>query len=235
MGYWDQPGAADEWFTPKHVFDALGAVFDTDVASPKGIKTFVPATRFIDERSLEKDWHGFVWMNPPFGGRNGLVPWLEKFFDHGNGIALVPDRTSAPWFREAWSVADLVLFTPKVRFHRPDGSIGKSPSNGTALIGVGEPARGALVRASAAGLGILAKPLEAPFANHSKPQPITQSMAINTPQLCGIEVEVAATKIRERALGWGGRFAEMTELDAISIAVVAKEYLDSKSRSILSR
>lgn len=147
----------------------------------------------------------------------------------------MPDRTSAPWFREAWSVADLVLFTPKLRFHRPDGSVEKCPSNGTALIGVGEHARGALVRASAAGLGILAKPREAPFANYSKPQPITQSMAINTSQLCGIEVEVAATKIRERALGWGGRFAEMTELDAISIAVVAKEYLDSKSRSILSR
>jgi hypothetical protein len=25
-------------------------------------------------------------MNPPFGKRNGLVPWLEKFFTHGKAL-----------------------------------------------------------------------------------------------------------------------------------------------------
>jgi hypothetical protein len=39
-------------------------------------------------------------MNPPFGGRNGLAPWLDKFFANGNGIALTPDRTSAPWWQD---------------------------------------------------------------------------------------------------------------------------------------
>ena len=41
-------------------------------------------------------WAGFVWMNAPFGARNGLEPWLAKFFAHNNGIALVPDRTRWP-------------------------------------------------------------------------------------------------------------------------------------------
>lgn len=53
----------------------LGCTFDLDVASPAARRTFVPASRFITERGLETEWHGFVWMNPPFGGRNAIAPW----------------------------------------------------------------------------------------------------------------------------------------------------------------
>ena len=161
MAYWDKPGASDEWFTPPEVFDALGVTFDLDVAAPNGIRTFVPAKRFLWSDSLTQEWGGFVWMNPPFGGRNGLAPWLDKFFAHGNGIALTPDRTSAPWFRDAWLKADAVLFTPKLKFYRPDGTQGKSPSNGTALFACGERAVEALTTAEARGLGILALPVSA--------------------------------------------------------------------------
>ncbi|MBW9051006.1 phage N-6-adenine-methyltransferase [Rhizobium mesosinicum] len=159
MGYWDTAGKSDEWYTPKHVFEALGCRFDLDVAAPRDATTHVPASNFIAEGGLERAWSGFVWMNPPFGGRNGLKPWLDKFFQHGNGIALTPDRTSAPWFHEAWTKADQVLFTPKLRFIRPDGTEGKSPSNGTALWATGEQASVALLNAAAKRLGILASPL----------------------------------------------------------------------------
>lgn len=157
MGYWDAPGASDEWFTPKQVFDAIGCRFDLDVASPEGLETFVPADRFITSGSLDAQWDGFVWMNPPFGGKNGIWPWLDKFFRHGNGIALGPDRTSAPWFWLAWPLAEAVLFTRKLRFIRPDGTEGKSPSNGTALFAVGEQGVSALARAADQGFGFLAK------------------------------------------------------------------------------
>jgi hypothetical protein len=77
-------------------------------------------------------------MNPPFGARNGIKPWLDKFFEHDNGIALMPDRTSAPWFQEAAAKAIAILFlSPKVKFERPDGSLGKSPGSGTALMAAG--------------------------------------------------------------------------------------------------
>lgn len=159
MSYWEASGQSNEWFTPAHVFQALGCTFDLDVAAPRDFTTAVPALAFLHERGLERPWSGFVWMNPPFGGRNGLQPWLERFFDHGNGIALTPDRTSAPWFQWAWSRADRVLFTPKLKFLRPDGTCGKSPSNGTALWAAGDRAKAALDRATAAGLGILAEAL----------------------------------------------------------------------------
>lgn len=160
MAYWDAPGKSDDWFTPAYVFDALGCSFDLDVATPpQGVGTFVPTSDWISEASLQRPWHGFVWMNPPFGGRNGIAPWLDKFFRHGNGIALTPDRTSAPWFRDAWASADAVLFTPKIRFLRPDGAEGVSPSNGTALLAAGDRAVAALSRAARNGLGILGLPV----------------------------------------------------------------------------
>src|SRR3974390_213896 len=111
-------GATDEWYTPLYIFEALGITFDLDVASPgAAITPWIPAARFITAGSLELPWRGRVWMNPPFGTRNGLVPWLDKFFRHRNGIALVPDRTSAPWWQEFAPKADLVLFvTPKIKF-----------------------------------------------------------------------------------------------------------------------
>lgn len=169
MAYWDAPGRSDDWFTPAYVFDALGCSFDLDVATPpQGLGTFVPTSDWISEASLERPWHGFVWMNPPFGGRNGLAPWLDKFFEHGHGIALTPDRTSAPWFQDAWGHADAVLFTPKIRFIRPDGSEGVSPSNGTALFASGDRAVASLNRATRRGLGILGLPVSgrAALAEH---------------------------------------------------------------------
>lgn len=158
MAHWETAGASDEWYTPAYIFDALGEHYDTDVAHPGDATCHVPADRWITRDSLSQEWRGFVWMNPPFGGRNSLGPWLDKFFAHGNGIALVPDRTSAPWFQQAFTRAQAILFTHKIRFLRPDGSEGKSPSNGTALMAVGVRGVDALRRAAATGLGILATP-----------------------------------------------------------------------------
>lgn len=133
-------GATDEWYTPRYIFDALGCKFDLDVAAPidgaRHAQTYNWYHRI--DNGLRKRWHGFVWMNPPFGGRNGLVPWLDKFFRHGNGIALTPDRTSAPWWQDAANKADaMLLLRGKTRFERPDGSIGKSPGDGVTLWAAG--------------------------------------------------------------------------------------------------
>lgn len=154
-------GATSEWYTPPHVFRALGCSFDLDVASPGAEHTpWIPAEEFWCARALEADWRGFVWMNPPFGARNGLVPWLDKFIKHGNGICLVPDRTSAPWW-QAWApMMDLILFvSPKLKFIGSDGRAGASPAQGTCLGGIGRRAHEPLHRAASDGLGILTQTL----------------------------------------------------------------------------
>ena len=139
-------GATDEWYTPKYIFDALGCTFDLDVAHPGPPRCdWIPARKIITADSLNQPWAGFVWMNPPFGGRNGTVPWLEKFVAHGNGIALVPDRTSCPWWQHFVPKMDLVLFVaPKIKFIDSDGVPGPSPAQGTCLLASGQPACTAL-------------------------------------------------------------------------------------------
>lgn len=154
-------GATDEWYTPRHVFDALGCRFDMDVAAPvKRDFVSVPTSRFITSNSLSLDWYGFLWMNPPFGSRNGLVPWLDKFFAHGNGIALVPDRTSAPWWQLYAPRSDLALFVGrKLKFIGQDGLPGNSPAQGTTLLAAGEKASTALRNAARNELGSLFLPI----------------------------------------------------------------------------
>lgn len=152
-------GRSNDWHTPPEVFAALGCRFDLDVSAPAGGPLHVPCDGWIYDRSLERAWSGFVWMNPPFGGRNGLEPWLDKFFLHGNGIALTPDRTSAPWFAKAWRRADAVMFTRgKTPFLLADGSKAGSPAFGTALWASGRAAVQALHRAERSGFGLLAHP-----------------------------------------------------------------------------
>lgn len=157
MSAWEPSvGATDEWYTPHWVFEALGVLFDLDVAAPERGPKHVPCRAWLHagQDGLKQPWAGLVWMNPPFGGRNGLVPWLDRFFAHGNGIALTPDRTSAPWWQGAARQAELILFLDgKVKFERPDGTIGKSPGTGTTLFASGQVARAALVRAHDNGLG----------------------------------------------------------------------------------
>lgn len=162
MSYWESDGASDEWYTPAYIFDALECGFDCDVAAPLDGPLHVPCDSWVYDGSLMMKWGGFVWMNPPFGGRNGLMPWLRKFIEHGNGIALTPDRTSAPWWQQMAKNCDAVLFiNGKVKFIRPDGSVGKSPSNGTTLFAIGPAGVKALRTAARNGLGFLAEPINA--------------------------------------------------------------------------
>jgi hypothetical protein len=157
MSHWEKAGRSNEWYTPKYVFDALGCVFDMDVAAPEDrSRCRVPAIHFITEKSLDAEWKGFVWCNPPFGKRNGIMPWIDKMVVHRpGGIILTPDRTSAPWWQAAAEHFDAVLFvSPKIKFIRPNGYEGESPSTGTSLFAIGNQGVQALQRASQNNLGV---------------------------------------------------------------------------------
>lgn len=144
---------SDDWYTPPAIFDALGLTFDLDPCSP-GPDHWVPARRVYTKQDdgLAQPWEGLVFMNPPFGGRNGHVPWLERFLAHGNGIAIVRAYTSAGWFHQIAPQIDGILFPRgKTKFIRPDGSVGKSPGHGSALLSLGETSTAAM---EACGLGL---------------------------------------------------------------------------------
>jgi hypothetical protein len=147
-------GATDEWYTPREIFDALGLRFDLDPCSP-GAGHWVPSSAVFtkEDDGLSKPWTGLVFMNPPFGGRNGHTPWLVKFLDHANGIAIVRAYTSSGWWHEHMHRADAILFPRgKTKFIRSDGSVGKAPGHGVVLIGMGDVSVEALHRS---GLGMV--------------------------------------------------------------------------------
>jgi DNA N-6-adenine-methyltransferase (Dam) len=145
-------GLSSDWFTPARIFDALHRirVFDLDPAHPGRDNPYcVVPTRQIytaADDGLSKEWHGTVWLNPPFGTRRGQVPWLRKFLAHGDGICLVAARTSADWFHQiVVPNAQTILFpNGKTKFVRPDGTIGKEPGTGVCLIGMGAVCNAAL-------------------------------------------------------------------------------------------
>jgi len=141
-------GESDEWYTPPSIFAGLGVRFDLDPCSP-GKDHWVPADKVYtkSDDGLHKDWgKRFVFMNPPFGGRNGHVPWLSKFIKHRNGIAIVRAYTSSKWWHEHAVRCDYMLFPRgKTKFIRPDGSVGKAPGGGIVILGMGEMAYRAMI------------------------------------------------------------------------------------------
>ncbi|WP_122049860.1 DNA N-6-adenine-methyltransferase [Asaia bogorensis] len=157
-----KPGRSDEHYTPPCVFAAMGVEFDLDPAQPEQGRAFlsVPAHSFFTkaENGLAQDWCGFVWMNPPFGGRNGVVPWLSRFVAHGNGVALVSALTSSGWFHEFAPKMDAMLFPAgKTKFIQPDGNIASSPPMGVVLMAIGVRGVEALTNAANAGYGLMVR------------------------------------------------------------------------------
>src|SRR5690348_15408106 len=126
-------GASDDWYTPPTLFEALGLTFDLDPCSP-GPGHWVPARHVYTkhDNGLSQPWFGLVFMNPPFDGREAHLPWLERFFDHGNGVALVRAYTSSRWFHSHVVPNAQTLLFPlgKTKFVRPDGTVGCSPGHG---------------------------------------------------------------------------------------------------------
>jgi hypothetical protein len=113
----------NDYYTPKWLFDAMGLEFDIDVAAPVHGIPWIPAKRWFSQADdgLAQEWGGaLVWMNPPFSNAR---PWVDKFIENGNGLALVP-ASKSKWFNQLWDVCDAVAAnaTP-FRFVRPDGKL----------------------------------------------------------------------------------------------------------------
>lgn len=109
----------DDFLTPAWIFDTLGLTFDLDVASPPW-PTHVPAVQTFTkaEDGLARAWWGRVWMNPPY---SQATPWVERFIQHGNGIALLPWAKSA-WTITIWNKADAIALPQRI-FDFDGGSI----------------------------------------------------------------------------------------------------------------
>ena len=141
----------NEWYTPKEYIDAarvaMGGI-DCDPASSDMAQGTVQAKVYytIETNGLDKDWHGRIWMNPPYSG-----DLISKFCDRlkycveagytTEAVVLVNNATETAWFNTLVGIGSAVVFpSSRVRFYKPDGSTGQ-PLQGQAVVYVGEEPR----------------------------------------------------------------------------------------------
>jgi hypothetical protein len=121
----------DDLRTPSWVYGALGEI---DLDPCAGVLTNIGKDNYRVEDGqdgLELDWNGFVYCNPPFSEKE---KWIRKFLSHDNGILVLPERGSAPWFGYlAQSVGCYFVMGKKIDF------LGGSSSNniGSCLFPIG--------------------------------------------------------------------------------------------------
>lgn len=153
IGAHEQPnhGENDEWLTPPDLIAALGP-FDVDPCSPIK-RPWDTATVHYDIRQdgLRQEWHGLVWMNPPY---KDARRWLARLAEHGDGIALIFARTETRMFFEfVWRRATALLFLEgRLTFHYVTGRAASANSGApSVLVAYGERAAQRLVGANVAG------------------------------------------------------------------------------------
>jgi hypothetical protein len=130
---------SDERYTPQWVFDGLGLIFDLDPCSPgEGAGDCVPARRKLTRHDdgLAHDWHGLVWVNPPF---SNATAFADRFIAHGNGIFLGPVANSR-WATDMLNAAHLVWLCRDFAFIHPTHA-GRHSSMPLMFCAIGDKAR----------------------------------------------------------------------------------------------
>ena len=138
---------SDECYTPRWIFDILDIKFDLDPAScPKELSA-VPATRIytIEDDGLAQPWEGRVWMNPPY---SKPAPWVDRFIEHGHGIALLPDWSGSRWCLKIWNEADAVAKVPRIPHFTSDNGSTRAILQGLLLFAMGDDCTEAMGRIS---------------------------------------------------------------------------------------
>lgn len=136
----------NEWYTPSEYIEAarkaMGSI-DTDPASNDIANKVVKAEKYytIETDGLAHDWHGNVWMNPPYSS-DLITKFIEKLkeqrVNYEQAIILVNNATETQWFYEIVKIASAVCFPKsRVKFYMPDGKTG-APLQGQAVLYVGD-------------------------------------------------------------------------------------------------
>lgn len=111
-------------YTPRWLLEGLNARFDLDPCSPKAhspSKDYCNSFYSFEngQDGLALPWNGFVFLNPPWA-RGAKRQWIQKLYDHGNGIALVRSGTDAAFLHD-YPPDAMFLLRGRVKYLLPEG------------------------------------------------------------------------------------------------------------------
>jgi ParB family chromosome partitioning protein len=127
-----QGSGENEWYTPAADVDLARAVLgsiDLDPATSEQANETVRAERIFtqDENGLEQEWHGRVWLNPPYA-QPAIGQFVEKMITEytsgrvTEGIVLTHNYTDTAWFHRAANACSAICFTRgRIAFGSPNG------------------------------------------------------------------------------------------------------------------
>ena len=135
---------SDDYYTPPHIFELLDLVFDLDVAAPPNGAPCVPCKNYLTQADdgLTSEWFGSVWMNPPY---SNPTPWVDRFIEHGQGVALLP-TSNGRWFGTLWNSDASFGVLDYLKFHSPNGVMPQAAPNRCWLVAFGSKEVEALSR-----------------------------------------------------------------------------------------
>lgn len=137
----------NEWYTPSEYIESARLVMgsiDTDPASSELANSVVKADTFytIEDSGLDKEWHGNVFMNPPYAS-DLITLFIDKLiseYENNNikeAIILVNNATETKWFQSLVKIAYAICFiSGRVKYWCPEGAFG-APLQGQAIIYIG--------------------------------------------------------------------------------------------------
>jgi ParB family chromosome partitioning protein len=140
----------NEWYTPAAYIDAARNVMggiDCDPASSAKANETVKASVFYtaEDDGLEYEWHGRVWMNPPYA-----QPLVAQFceslvsqYEHTvtEACVLVNNATDTGWFHRLLGIAAAVCFPRgRIRFIDAEGNASGAPLQGQSIVYCGPSA-----------------------------------------------------------------------------------------------
>ena len=138
----------NEWYTPETYIiaarDVMGGI-DLDPASSEQANECVRAAEIftIEDDGLMREWHGRVWLNPPYAqpAISYFAQKVAKEWNEGNidsAIVLTHNYTDTTWFHGLANSCQAICFTRgRIGFLSPNGTKA-APTQGQAFFYFGE-------------------------------------------------------------------------------------------------
>jgi len=145
---------SQDWYTPPYIIemvrDVLGWI-DLDPASDKVPQEWIRANRIFTKTDrwkgdgLTESWRAItVFLNPPYGksvdGQSNQALWsglmqaeyqLENF---EQGILLINSTHGYNWYENIWTRYPCCLARERIRFIKPDGTVGGQAKRGQTFV-----------------------------------------------------------------------------------------------------